>query len=136
MVVAVFSLKYMLLFDMMCGIFVCDICHGVVDSNRDDESVCRSANRMQRLNDQVAKILEGMRRSEEMTMPMCVPRPSLRHPAPTERPQVRRLGAYRGAVCRPSGREKPWRRRRRRANDRRGVRVQSEGQEPERRDLA
>jgi transcription initiation factor TFIIE subunit alpha len=61
------------LIDMMLGVFVCDVCHGVVDSNHDDENVRGSKDRMQRFNDQMLKIRDGLRRSEEMTMPKYVP---------------------------------------------------------------
>ncbi|KAI0031345.1 hypothetical protein K488DRAFT_52231 [Vararia minispora EC-137] len=57
------------LIDYVQQIFVCDVCHGVVDNNEDDENVRGGRDRMQRFNDQMTEIREYLRKSEDMTMP-------------------------------------------------------------------
>ena len=54
-------------------IFACEICHHELIDNEDDESVRGSQDRMERFNKQMRFILDGLRKSEEMVMPVYVP---------------------------------------------------------------
>ena len=60
------------LLDMSRMIFACEICHHELIDNEDDESVRGSQDRMERFNKQMRFILDGLRKSEEMVMPVYV----------------------------------------------------------------
>ena len=51
-------------------IFACEICHHELIDNENDESVRGSRDRMERFNKQMRFILDGLRKSEEMVMPV------------------------------------------------------------------
>ncbi|KDR80156.1 hypothetical protein GALMADRAFT_242417 [Galerina marginata CBS 339.88] len=57
------------LMDHAQGIFVCEICHAEVVDNENAESVLGSKDRMQRFNNQMRFIREGLQRSEAMILP-------------------------------------------------------------------
>jgi len=57
------------LIDLTRGALICEICHGELVDNENDENVRGSQDRMQRFNYQMRFILEGLRKSEEMVMP-------------------------------------------------------------------
>lgn len=60
------------LMDFTQGILVCEICHGEVVDNENSESVLGSKDRMQRFNNQMRFIREGLQKSEAMILPQCV----------------------------------------------------------------
>ncbi|KAF9234217.1 hypothetical protein BU15DRAFT_90055 [Melanogaster broomeanus] len=51
------------------GIFVCEICQGEVIDNENAESVRGSQDRMQRFNQAMRFVIEGLRRTESMVLP-------------------------------------------------------------------
>ncbi|KAF8882514.1 TFIIE alpha subunit-domain-containing protein [Gymnopilus junonius] len=57
------------LMDFARGILVCEICHAEVVDNENAESVQGSKDRMQRFNQQMRFIREGLQRSEAMVLP-------------------------------------------------------------------
>ncbi|KAJ8516968.1 hypothetical protein ONZ45_g5796 [Pleurotus djamor] len=57
------------LLDPVRGEFVCEICHGEVVDNENAESVIGSKDRMQRFNNQMRFIRDGLQKSEAMVLP-------------------------------------------------------------------
>ncbi|CAA7267183.1 unnamed protein product [Cyclocybe aegerita] len=57
------------LMDFARGALICEICHAEVVDNEDAENVQGSKDRMQRFNNQMRFIREGLQRSEAMTLP-------------------------------------------------------------------
>ncbi|KAH9478542.1 Transcription initiation factor IIE subunit alpha [Psilocybe cubensis] len=57
------------LMDFTQGILVCEICHAEVVDNENAESVLGSKDRMQRFNNQMRFIREGLQKSEAMVLP-------------------------------------------------------------------
>jgi transcription initiation factor TFIIE subunit alpha len=57
------------LMDFLRGILVCEICHAEVVDNENSESVLGSKDRMQRFNNQMRFIREGLQKSEAMVVP-------------------------------------------------------------------
>ncbi|TFK49023.1 hypothetical protein OE88DRAFT_1683638 [Heliocybe sulcata] len=57
------------LIDFSRGVFVCDDCRGELVDNENAESVRGSQDRMQRFNNQMAFIREGLRKTEDMVLP-------------------------------------------------------------------
>jgi transcription initiation factor TFIIE subunit alpha len=55
--------------DFARGILVCEICHAEVVDNENAESVLGSKDRMQRFNNQMRFIREGLQKSEAMILP-------------------------------------------------------------------
>jgi transcription initiation factor TFIIE subunit alpha len=55
--------------DFARGMFICDICYAEVVDNENSESVLGSKDRMQRFNNQMRFIREGLQRSEAMVLP-------------------------------------------------------------------
>jgi len=58
--------------DFARGMFICDICHAEVVDNENAESVLGSKDRMQRFNNQMRFIREGLQKSEAMVLPAYV----------------------------------------------------------------
>lgn len=57
------------LMDTTRGEFVCEICHGEVVDNENAASVIGSKDRMQRFNNQMRFIRDGLQKSEGMVLP-------------------------------------------------------------------
>ncbi|PPQ89235.1 hypothetical protein CVT25_001314 [Psilocybe cyanescens] len=57
------------LMDFTQGILICEICHAEVVDNENAESVLGSKDRMQRFNNQMRFIREGLQKSEAMVLP-------------------------------------------------------------------
>jgi len=55
--------------DFARGMFICDICYAEVVDNENAESVLGSKDRMQRFNNQMRFIREGLQKSEAMVLP-------------------------------------------------------------------
>ena len=61
------------LMNFALGTFNCDVCGAELVDNENAENVVGSQDRMQRFNRQMRFILEGLRRTEELVLPVCVP---------------------------------------------------------------
>jgi len=60
------------LMDFARGAFICEICHAEVVDNEDAESVLGSKDRMQRFNNQMRFVRDGLQKSEAMVLPAYV----------------------------------------------------------------
>jgi transcription initiation factor TFIIE subunit alpha len=60
------------LMDFSRLIFVCEDCHAEVVENENAENVKGSQDRMQRFNHQMRFVVEGLRKTESMVLPVCV----------------------------------------------------------------
>ena len=57
------------LIDFNLGVFVCDVCRAELIDNENADTARGNQDRMQRFNFQMRFIREGLRKTEEMTLP-------------------------------------------------------------------